>query len=1336
MSKEMQSSFAAAYRGRRVLLVGGTGFLGSVAVSLLLQQLPELERLYLVLRRRPGLSSERRFHERILPGVPFEPLRQHFGAEGLATLLDEKVRVLEGDLSDEMLGIGEEHLRELEGTLDLVINCSGLVDFHAPLERAYRVNVLGTQHLIDLCERTGAALVHTSTAFVAGHRGGRIPEEVEPGYFPRKNDTPYVHFDVRREIEDLREELEAIRSSAKSQRAQARFTEQAIARYRELNDGYPSRTQLENAVRRAERDHVSSEGVEAGRRRAEFWGWPNVYTYSKAMGEQLIAASSIRGAIVRPTVIESALSYPVPGWNQNATTSAPLVMLALAGFALLPGTADHVIDVIPVDQVAWSILAVGAASIAGSNKRVYQVGTSDSNPLSMRRLTDLVGIYTHSRALDEGSETSSLRRLWKGNRELRLVTEPQFRQRAALIDSLSRRVVEESSGWRDRTRHRQVRALLGTVADRARTFGSETEKAVALWDVFLPFSHDLDYRFATSNISELAAELGGEGEAAAFAPGQLDWREYWLEIHIPGLRRWVLSESTQIRPVRSVSAAIPLPERIESIAARDGYRRAMGYAVGARPFAMTYGEMWSAAGSLARSLSERVPKGSAPIGVMTSPSEPWPIALLAGLRAGLAVILIPREAWADSFASMEGIGVSLCVRMLQPGQAQIVADRGEQSGEVALNRGAGTVSNPAGVSSAARGGSVSFLGRSDAGWEVRRTLEPISLSKELAELGATLALEDSSRAVIPSPESSPGEADALMLLTLSLLYHGSRNEVVLPADVEEVMREISPTVVVLSGESRQRHLDDQGITLVNTVERVVELCPATSTELLQPLNRAGCRVVRLEWDAQTASASAHLMAAEAGQEKSQRALVRRGGGDDLVRIGSSGNSRPHLFETVPVLSTLVLRNGRAGGRVLVVPDLQEIDDLQQLRERLVADVMRYNSAVELAGRVAAVGIRLVPRDLLATELENDGGVLWLPTRRKDIKAESGDPEQLLRDSVLLFSTLFDANELEFFVRHLRTEPLTHQRLLVWQRILLKGAQKGGLPSQAFLQSFDSEWERSRRMTSRVVRRASSAVRHVRDWSQSEDPEGKLLPEPVNAVVRAGIGGSIQAFFRYGLKTTVYGSAYVPAADNFLVVANHSSHLDAGLVQYALGPWRHRLHTLAAKDYFFSTPARRFIAHHFTRLIPTDRKRVSSDWLRRARDLLNAGECVLIFPEGTRSAGGDVRPFKASLGTLVRAASVPVLPIYMVGSDRILPKGKILPRGREISVHVGPPISPEYLAEATSGVPGLKQDRAIAALLERAVASVPQRDFWWLRGEIPAVEALMLPPAPAEEEAHR
>jgi 1-acyl-sn-glycerol-3-phosphate acyltransferase len=1341
------SPLAAAYRGRRVLLVGGTGFLGSVTLSLLLQRLPELERLHLVLRRRPGLGAERRFLERILPGVAFDPLRERFGEESLREMVREKVEVYEGDVGHDLLGLAPEVVERLSGALDLVINCSGLVDFHAPLERAYRVNVLGASNLVALCERTGAALVHTSTAFVAGRRGGRVEEVVEPGSFPRRDELPYVRFDAEQEVADLLEELERIGSASRGQAAVARFTEQAIARYRESNDSYPSPSHLENAVRRAQRDWISAEQVEAGRRRAEFWGWPNAYTYSKALGEQLIAASGVRAAIVRPTVVESALAYPVPGWNQNATTSAPLVMLALAGFSMLPGTAEQVLDLIPVDQVAWAMVAVGAATLNGTQHGVYHVGTSDTNPLSLRRITDLVGIYTHTRELDDAAEDGLLRRLWKGNRELRLVSEEQFRRRAALVERLTRAALRESARIRDRARHRQVRALLGEMRDRVESVGGEMERAAALWDVFLPFSHDLDYRFATGNIRALAEALTADAVEeelpVAFDPRGVDWRTYWLEVHIPGLRRWVLSEANPARVARVASAVVPFADRLESLAARDGYRRALGYGVGARPFALTYAELWSAAGSLARSLEARTMTPGARVGVLHDPAEPWPIAMVAALRAGHEAVLVPAEAWEREPAVFGGLQLACTVRMRGPRSAEVMVAGGGGSGSgsgggdgsgdggrVEVHGEAREVENRAGVSSTPRGGLVAWAVAGAGGWEIGRRIDSSVLSRELAEIGAVLALGDDARAVLPADAGSHAEAVTLAVTTLALLYHGVRSEVVRSAELVETVEEVAPTIAVLGAAALREQAAAERVAGVGSVERIVDVGGAAAAAALEGVERRALRLARVESDPATGGARATLLGSGGEEEGVERATLPSLRSAAALTSGLAGGAPHEFLPGLALGSAAVVGNGRSPRAVLVVPELEPIETLQALRERILEEVHGFNARVDLASRIGTVGISLVPRERLATDLESDGRVLWLATRRRD--AATPVPEVLLRESVLLLSALFDAAELEFFVRHLLAEPLDDERLRVWERVLLDGARRGGLPAQVFLQCFDSEMERRGSASYRVASRVGGAVERVRDWLHAEDPEGKLLPEPVSVAVRAGIGGAIHTFFRYGMRTTVLGAAYVPPTENFLVVANHSSHLDAGLVQYALGEWRHRLHTLAAKDYFFSTPFRRFVAHHFTRLIPTDRQRVSSDWLRRARDLLAAGECVLIFPEGTRSDGPEVRPFKASIGTLVRSARVPVLPVYVEGSDRALPKGRAVPRHRDVRVHVGPPLTPQVIAAATAGVPGLKQDRAIAVLLQHAVASVPRQDFWWLRG-VPEERARLLLPGAAGQE---
>src|SRR5262249_38365705 len=128
--------------------------------------------------------------------------------------------------------------------------------------------------------------------------------------------------------------------------------------------------------------------------RAQEWGWPNTYTYTKAMGEQAIAASGCKYALVRPAIVESALRFPFPGWNEGFTTSAPIAFMGLKGQRVFPAGHKLVLDLIPVDLVCAGILGVPGAACAGRlGQRVSQLAPGDVTPFYVRRAVELVAIY-------------------------------------------------------------------------------------------------------------------------------------------------------------------------------------------------------------------------------------------------------------------------------------------------------------------------------------------------------------------------------------------------------------------------------------------------------------------------------------------------------------------------------------------------------------------------------------------------------------------------------------------------------------------------------------------------------------------------------------------------------------------------------------------------------------------------------------------------------------------------------------------------------------------------------------------------------------------------------
>ena len=81
---------------------------------------------------------------------------------------------------------------------------------------------------------------------------------------------------------------------------------------------------------------MSDRLVEAGLERATHWGWPNIYTYTKSLGEQLVAHSGLKFAIARPACCESTVAYPFEGWNEGISTSAPIIYLIMKGQVQLP----------------------------------------------------------------------------------------------------------------------------------------------------------------------------------------------------------------------------------------------------------------------------------------------------------------------------------------------------------------------------------------------------------------------------------------------------------------------------------------------------------------------------------------------------------------------------------------------------------------------------------------------------------------------------------------------------------------------------------------------------------------------------------------------------------------------------------------------------------------------------------------------------------------------------------------------------------------------------------------------------------------------------------------
>ena len=173
----------------------------------------------------------------------------------------------------------------------------------------------------------------------------------------------------------------------------ARFRELARKRLNEEGRDVDDPDALGLAVARERKVWTRTRLTDLGVERAAYWGWPNIYTYTKSLGEQLVAAETdMVRSIVRPSIVESAMSYPFPGWNEGFTTTAPIIFLIRKGQTQIPADPKLILDITPVDQVASVMLAVSAQACVEEPRLVFQAATGDSNANNMERIIGLCGL--------------------------------------------------------------------------------------------------------------------------------------------------------------------------------------------------------------------------------------------------------------------------------------------------------------------------------------------------------------------------------------------------------------------------------------------------------------------------------------------------------------------------------------------------------------------------------------------------------------------------------------------------------------------------------------------------------------------------------------------------------------------------------------------------------------------------------------------------------------------------------------------------------------------------------------------------------------------------------
>lgn len=504
---DTDSSVRRALADKHILITGTTGFLGKAVLEKLIRAVPEIGGIHLLVRgnaRHP--DARERFYSEIASASVFELLRSE-DQEGFEAFLEDKVHCVKGELTRPRFGLQDAEYERLTSRIDMVINSAASVNFREELDKALTINTLCLDNVANFARNGGGIpVVQVSTCYVNGMNSGQVAENViKPAGAPiPRSDDGYFHTEAL--VRLLHDKITDVRS-----------------RY--------SGKQLEKKL------------VELGIREANHYGWSDTYTFTKWLGEQRLmeALADQSLTIVRPSIIESALKEPMPGWIEGVKVADAIILAyAREKVTLFPGNRDSIIDVIPVDLVANSILLASAEAVTEDNaRRIYQCCSGSANPISLGEFIDHL--------MDEARENhEAYDKLF-----CRQPTKPFMAVNRTLFDAavtgirVPLSLASKAMKMAGQSRELKLLRNLDTTRALATIFGFYTAP---------------DYVFHNEQLMALAERMGdADREMFSVDPRRIGWETYLRKTHLGGLNRYALAErrvySLRTRRERKAAAA-------------------------------------------------------------------------------------------------------------------------------------------------------------------------------------------------------------------------------------------------------------------------------------------------------------------------------------------------------------------------------------------------------------------------------------------------------------------------------------------------------------------------------------------------------------------------------------------------------------------------------------------------------------------------------------------------------------------------------------------------------------------------------------------------------------
>ncbi|XP_027346886.1 fatty acyl-CoA reductase 3-like [Abrus precatorius] len=476
---------------KTILVTGATGFLAKILLEKILRVQPNVKKLYLLLRAADAKSATHRLHNEIIGKELFRLLKEKMGAN-FNSFVSKKLTLVPGDISREDLGLEDSILREeIYNQTDVIVNLAATVNFDERYDISLGLNTFGVKYVINFAKKCTKleVLVHVSTAYVCGEGEGLILEK------------PY-------HLGDSLNGVPGLDIDAEEKMVHAKLNE-----LRQLGAS-------ENEIKQVMKD--------LGISRAKLYGWPNTYVFTKAMGEMLVEQlkENLSVVIIRPTIVTSTFKEPFPGWAEGVRTIDSLAVAYGKGkLTCFLGDLKAVVDAIPADMVVNAILVAMVAHAKHPSDAIYHVGSSLRRPLKYAKIQEYGLRYFTARPWinKDGKPV-------KVGKVTVLSNMDSFRRYMFLRYLIVLKGLELAN-----TAFCQF--FQGTYLDLNRKI-QIMMRLVDLYKPYLFFKAIFD-DMNTEKLRMAARQSGVETDLFYFDPKVIDWDDYFLNIHLPGVVKYI-----------------------------------------------------------------------------------------------------------------------------------------------------------------------------------------------------------------------------------------------------------------------------------------------------------------------------------------------------------------------------------------------------------------------------------------------------------------------------------------------------------------------------------------------------------------------------------------------------------------------------------------------------------------------------------------------------------------------------------------------------------------------------------------------------------------------------